>query len=364
MDSKFVKSYYNISTKLLEYNIKQSINENFVLSPHSYIELMNILFEGSDNDTKTQIVKAFGYDKKNILKLKNSVKEMCDILKSTKELKSTNALFTKMFKKSDFKKDFLSILKKCNGELFISKNLSDDITKWVKKQTKGLIQALSIPICDDTIVGILNAVAFDAKWEEDYRKSDILEDLEFKNVDKTKSKVDFLKSEEDIYLENEYITGFIKPYKNYSYSFVGLLPKKEGKKELKRVVESFDLYKTINQNENCDIDVFIPKFENKYVANLNGFCKSLGIKEMFTENADFGNMTSAPVHVSSIDQQAYIKVDEKGTKTASVTMSQFLFTGASGFIKRKKVHLDRPFVYAIIHNRTKLPIFVGIVNKM
>ena len=68
MDSKFVKSYYNISTELLKYSIKHSINENFVLSPHSYIELMNILFEGSDNNTKKQISKVFGYDKKNILK--------------------------------------------------------------------------------------------------------------------------------------------------------------------------------------------------------------------------------------------------------------------------------------------------------
>lgn len=74
---------------------------------------MNILLEGSDNDTKMQIAKAFGYDKKNISKLKNNVKEMCDILKSSKEFKSSNALFAKIFKKSDFKKDFLSILKKC-----------------------------------------------------------------------------------------------------------------------------------------------------------------------------------------------------------------------------------------------------------
>ena len=311
-NSKLIKEYNKLSTLLLKYGMNYGKKENVVISPHSYIELMNILLEGSDNNTMSEIVKSFGFDKKSALSLKHSIKEMRDVFKKCKELTSTNALFTKVFKKEDIKKEFLKTLKNNNGEAFCSKNLIKDVNAWVNKKAKGKIKDLNININDNTIISLLNVAAFDAKWEVAYRDTDILEDLEFKNIDNIETKATYLKSQENIYLENSYITGFIKPYKNYNYSFVGLLPKKEGRKELERVIDNSDLHKILDKNSNCSVDVLIPSFENKYVINLNDFCKSLGIKEMFTKNADFSNMISAPMHISSIDQLAYIKVDEKG----------------------------------------------------
>ena len=364
MDSSFIKSYCNITSELLKYNIKYIKDENIVISPHSYIELMNILFEGSDNNTMSEIVKSFGFDNKSALSLKNSIKETRDVFKKCKEFTSTNALFTKVFKKEDFKKEFLKTLKNSNCETFCSKNLIKDVNAWVNRKTKGNIKDLSININDNAIISLLNVSAFDAKWEEKYRDSDILEDVEFKNIDNTKTKVSYLKSQEKVYLENSYITGFIKPYKNNNYSFAGLLPKKDGRKELEKAVEHLDLYKLLDKNEICNVDAFIPRFENKYQINLNDFCKSMGITEMFTDKADFSNMILKSVFISCIDQETYIKVDEKGTKAASVSMAQFLFTGAHHFKERKQVFLNRPFIYAIIHNDTRLPVFVGIMKNM
>lgn len=30
----------------------------------------------------------------------------------------------------------------------------------------------------------------------------------------------------------------------------------------------------------------------------------------------------------------------------------------------KEIKLDRPFVYAIMHNETSIPVFIGILNSM
>lgn len=58
-------------------------------------------------------------------------------------------------------------------------------------------------------------------------------------------------------------------------------------------------------------------------------------------------------------------MDRKGTKAAVVSMFGGGFgCGAPIFIQYKEVFLVRPFVYAIIHNETGIPVFTGILNYM
>ena len=50
-------------------------------------------------------------------------------------------------------------------------------------------------------------------------------------------------------------------------------------------------------------------------------------------------------------------------KVAAVTMA-FLTMGCSMVMERSEnVRLDRPFLYAIMHNESGLPVFTGIMNK-
>ena len=61
--------------------------------------------------------------------------------------------------------------------------------------------------------------------------------------------------------------------------------------------------------------------------------------------------------------KAYIQVDRNGTKAAAV--SGFIACyGAPPKIDYKVVELDRPFLFAIVHNDTGLPVFVGTVNHL
>ena len=73
---------------------------------------------------------------------------------------------------------------------------------------------------------MLNAIAFDAQWKEDYEDED-LKTGDFKNCDGSISTITTLSSRESDYIENETFTGFIKPYKNDRFSFMALLPKED-----------------------------------------------------------------------------------------------------------------------------------------
>jgi serpin B len=60
---------------------------------------------------------------------------------------------------------------------------------------------------------LINAIAFDAKWDEEYNDDQIEKDT-FTNADGTTEEVDFTYSTENQYLEDENSKGFIKYYKD------------------------------------------------------------------------------------------------------------------------------------------------------
>lgn len=65
----------------------------------------------------------------------------------------------------------------------------------------------------------------------------------------------------------------------------------------------------------------------------------------------------------AIIHKARIEADRKGTKAAAVT-AMFAVAGCAPSFDLKNVELTRPFIYAIMHNETGLPVFTGIVNKL
>ncbi|WP_366508706.1 serpin family protein [uncultured Succiniclasticum sp.] len=60
-----------------------------------------------------------------------------------------------------------------------------------------------------------------------------------------------------------------------------------------------------------------------------------------------------------------MKVNREGTEAAAVTyMPGITTTGVRLDPEPKEIKLDRPFVYAIMHNETSIPVFIGILNSM
>ena len=85
---------------------------------------------------------------------------------------------------------------------------------------------------------------------------------------------------------------------------------------------------------------------------------------MILHPPDFSNMSSADLKADSILHKAHIEVDRKGTKAAAVT-SMVVVPGCAPMEREyEEVCLDRPFVYAIMNNKTGLPVFTGITNQI
>ena len=240
----------------------------------------------------------------------------------------------------------------------------DAINAWVNENTDGLIEyILSDSIPTDTMMYLINAIVFDAKWQHEYHLNDLRE-REFTAIDGTAKKVPMMWSEERKYLDDGKATGFIKPYAN-GYSFVALLPN-EGV-DIHEYIASMtgdNLIKTLNQVENASVSVTLPKFSYEDDTLMNAGLIKMGMPLAFGSLADFTGMTPAGenIYIDNVLQKTFISVDELGTKAGAATMIEMTTESVPSY--QYTVTLNRPFVYMIIDNETKLPAFIGALLEM
>ena len=243
-----------------------------------------------------------------------------------------------------------------------------DINSWVKKYTDGMIDSmLEEPIPADTVMYLINALVFDAKWETEYEKKDITSDT-FTGQSGAVSAVEMLCSDESRYLTVEGGYGVAKPYKGGGYCFVGLLPE-EGTNiyDFAASLDGADWVAMWQGQIRTTVDTRIPEFTYASDMRLTPVLQEMGMTDLFdAERADLsgiGGGAAGNLYCSGVFQKTFIQVDRNGTKAAAITWGENKCEAAAP-LEPKRVHLDRPFVYAIVDTETGLPLFVGVVSEM
>lgn len=243
-----------------------------------------------------------------------------------------------------------------------------DINNWVDYETDGMIPKVIDDVSEDTIMYLVNALAFDADWMDQYVKSQV-SDAVFTKEDGTKQSVKMMYSREGQYLEDEKATGFIKYYKGGKYAFAALLPK-EGV-SLDEYISSLNgegLSEILNNSVNAEVNTAIPKFETEFDAELSDVLSSIGMVNAFDENlSDFSNLggyAGGKINISAVIHKTYIQVGEKGTRAGAVTVVEMDAGASPNPEEPKEVYLDRPFVYMLIDCENNIPFFIGSMTDI
>ena len=352
MDNITVKDYaktYNRFAGIVLKKCAYEKNENIILSPFSVLMLLAIAADATCGKTREEIA--------NVLSGTICFEEVRDLLcviqnelTDKKIFSSANALCVHHEIENKILPDYIANLQsRFGGELFASGNLVEDVNAWVNVKTNGLIsQILNAPISDETF--LLNAVSFKADWLIKFEE-ELIASEEFENADGTTAETPMLHGTEKSYIEDENITGFVKPYKE-EYSFMALLPKEKGRDALMKTLEHTDFTELYFKQTYAEVSMAMPEFSYSFEKNITETCQELGIHKLFEDDADFSPMTTAALKAGSIVHKAHIELDRKGTKAAAATCVGFLLASCVIMGERKRVYLTRPFVYAIIHNKT------------
>ncbi len=111
------------------------------------------------------------------------------------------------------------------------------------------------------------------------------------------------------------------------------------------------------------VTLALPKFRLETALDLIPVLRRLGVRQAFTADADFGGITDAArLAVSAVAHKAYIDVDEQGTEAAAATAVSFRPLAAFRPPPPVTMTVDRPFLFAIVHTPTGLPLFLGQVS--
>jgi len=238
-----------------------------------------------------------------------------------------------------------------------------DMNDWVAKQTDDMIKDLvkSLDPKSDAVV-LLNALAFDAKWQQPYYDHNITQDT-FTTEDGVGQSAQFLNSMESTYLDDGKATGFVKSYDGDGYRFVALLPN-EGV-SMPDYLASLNWTETMQSATSDSVWAILPEFSFDFSVDMNDALQAMGMTDAFTSSADFGQMgtmNGQPLYIGLVKQKTHIDVTPLGTTAGAAT--EVVMMGGSAMVESKIVKLDRPFVFAIVDSATELPIFIGVVNSL
>lgn len=340
--------------------------KNTLISPLSVLYALAMTANGAEGDTLAQMEQVLGMDTEA---LNGFMRAYLDLLpeSSVYKLNLANSIWFEDDPRFVVEQSFLQTNADYYGagayKAAFDDATCDDINNWVKEHTDGMIPEIIDEIPEDAVMYLVNALAFDAKWQEIYEEYQVRPGT-FTREDGSQTEIELMHSEENRYLEDELATGFIKYYKDKQYAFVALLPN-EGV-SVQEYVESLTgrhLQELLSNPEHITVFAAIPKFETEYSIEMSVVMEEMGMEDAFDSRlADFsrlGTYQGENIRINRVLHKTFISVSEQGTRAGAATAVEIVAEGAIVIEDYRTVTLDRPFIYMLIDCQTNLPFFIG-----
>lgn len=344
--------------------------KNTLISPLSVVNALAMAANGAKGSTLSQMENAFGLSVAEFNSFLYAYRKALPVDEKYK-LSLANSIWVKDDDSFTVKPEF----RQTNADYYgagLYKAAFDQTTvkainRWVEENTDGMIKDMLDSIPEEAVMYLVNALAFDAEWQNIYYEHQVRKG-EFTKEDGTKQEVDLMYSTEHQYLEDEGAAGFIKYYADKKYAFAALLPN-EGISVAEYIASLTGerLTQILANTKDVQVNAAIPKFESEFLVELSDTLKAMGMKDAFDiTSADFsgiGSSTQGNLFISRVVHKTYIAVNELGTKAGAATLVE-MTAGSAMPDEIKTVYLDRPFVYMLIDCEVNLPVFIGTVMDM
>ena len=346
---------------------------NWMVSPLSASFALGMITNGAGGNTLDEMKATLGFSDLSLDEMNAYYRKLADELldlDNTTTLGIANSIWIEDgFKVYD---SFVDVNRKMYKAKvanldFSSSDAPGIINRWCSDQTNGCIKEVIKNIPDNARMYLLNALYFKGIWKEKFRESSTKLDFFYPEDGSRYYTAMMWQNEKFRYSYDETFCMAEFPYGNEAFSMVVVLPD-EGQK-LDEVLDklTFDYWKELNENA-CEqeLSVCFPRFELKYKKDLVDDMCAMGMKDAFdADMADFSAMSSSPLFLGLLGQYTYIKVDEKGTEAAAVTVGGMLDAAAPGpSTDILPFHMNRPFAFIIKEKSTGAILFMGKVTKV
>lgn len=360
IDDTFINSQAELYLKLYKDSFLKSNSENLLISPFSVSVALSMTLNGAAGETETEMQSFLGGMNSDDL---NAYQNSFLKRHNNEYLKNANSIWFRDSERLIVNQPFLQTNANTYGAGIFKAPFDNstvkDINAWVKKNTDGQIESLIDEIDPYTVMFLLNAVSFEAEWAEKYQNKP--SNSIFYSASGRGETAQMMISDESTYIYDDKATGFIKRYKGGKYSFAALLPNEDiSIADYINELDAESLMSTLNNAKGENIKVYMPKFSFDSDTDMTALLKSkmpLAFDEVKADFSALGKSDRGNIHIGEVAHKTSITVDTNGTKAAAVTKVEM--TDKMSIMPQKEVVLNRPFVFMIIDNATKLPIFIG-----
>ena len=334
-----------------------------LISPVSVLAALAMAEAGARGETLAQMEEVFGVDAET---MRLALSAYMSSVAGT-EAKTANAIWFRDDGTFEPDTGFLAGCASFAGaEVFadeFTSALAGEINGWISEHTDGMIKDVLDKIDPDAVMYLVNALAFEADWAEQYEEYQVREG-EF-NVEDGVKTVEMMYSDEHVYLEGDGFTGFMKPYKGGRYAFAALLPDETSSLEaLLGSLTGEKLAEALGNAQNTPVETATPGFSSEYDAELSETLMGMGMADAFDgETADFSGMGRSAlgnIYINRVLHKTFIDVTPQGTRAGAATVVEM--NAESAMEDVKQVYLDRPFAYMIVDTQYNIPLFFGVVT--
>lgn len=372
MDQLYRKYCFELFSQTLKDNDPDA---NVMISPASIMMALDMVAAGAKGDSLKQLTDLFATDQAPLTQQAYAA-DLMDKINGSKdiEFKCANAVWNNAKLLGDSANtEYVNYIQ----ETFLAEytvtefndKTPDEINAWIDEHTDHMIKKVISQLDPDTVMVLVNAIAFEAKWETSYEDFQI-DEGDFHTADGKIQKVTYLSDTTSAYYETDKAVGFRKVYEGGQYAFLAILPKDDSvnANEFAKDFTPED-YEAFINSVSYDYEVYsiMPEFTSDFEMDLNNTVANMGCSDIFGAGADLSGIAGAPgeLFVSQIIHKTHIELDREGTKAAAVTA---ISVGVNSIepvtVETRIVECDRPYVYAIVDLDTMAPVFVGTVNGL
>ena len=237
------------------------------------------------------------------------------------------------------------------------------IGDWIAENTRNLLR-FEPEVREDQLMALINTVYFKSPWQDRFEEAGTAEDV-FTDRDGQQQTVPFL-----------HRSGRGACYMGEGYTYASLALAR-GRMDFYLPDPGVDVHSLLEREKLLEepqagmeedrdwvIQWSVPKFSVDSTWSLVPTLEALGVKDAFTDAADFSGMTDVSARVGSIQQGTHLGIDEEGVEAAAYTMVSLETAGA--MMEEPEVvemNLNRPFLYTITSDEGAV-LFLGICDQV
>ncbi len=355
--------------ELFKRMLTEESDKNLMISPLSISQALLMTYNGSAGETKTAFEETLFLSDLTTDEINQAQKELVKALLEVDPAVTISVANSIWYREGfSVNPDFVKVNQDFYDaevtEAAFDQSTVDLINSWVAIKTHGKIDQIVDQIDPSLVMFLINAIYFNGNWKYKFDESNTT-DNDFNLSNGSKVNVPFMNQEvaAKLMLHDDF-TILDLPYGRGNFSMLIFLPDED-----KTIEDIMALWNTENYNEwlenieEMNVEVSIPKFKFEYEKMLNDFLASMGLSIAFDpDNADLSNISEAmQLYIDFVKHKSFIEVNEKGTEAAAVTSVGIGVTSIDP--SYPKFIADKPFLFAIREKYTNAILFMGQVKN-